>query len=126
MMKREVINLGAASRAPLSAGIKVGHMLYTSGQVPVNRETQEVPGSIAEQTRQTLENLKDILHAAGTDFDQVIKVLVFLTDMADFEGMNEVYREYFPVAPPARSTIGVAGLARDEFKVEIELIALVP
>ena len=125
-MKREVITTGAASSAPLSPGIRVGDLLYTSGQVGINRASGEIPVGVREQTQQTLENLKEVLEAGGTSLEHVIKATVFLTDMAEFEVMNEVYREYFPTDPPARSTLGVLALAREEFQVEIELTALVP
>jgi len=124
-MERMVVTLpGSSSTAPLSPAIKVGDLLFTSGQVG-RQPGCEIPEGIKEQTRICLENLKRVLEAGGTSLDRVVKSTVFLTDMADFDAMNEVYRGYFPAKPPARSTIGVAGLAHPNFLVEIEVIALV-
>jgi 2-iminobutanoate/2-iminopropanoate deaminase len=82
-----------------------------------------VEGEIAEQTARCLENLKAIVEAAGSSLDRAVRVGVFLKDMNDFEAMNEVYARYFPVNPPARTTIEAARLPRD-FRVEIDMIAL--
>ncbi len=122
----------ATSNAPAAIGpytqaIRVGGMLYTSGQVALDPATgQLVEGGIAEQTRQALENLKAVLIAGGSSLDRVVKTLVFLRSMQDFAAMNEVYAEYLASAgsvAPARSTVAVAGLPRDAL-VEIEVIAL--
>ena len=78
---------------------------------------------IEEQTRFTLENIRDVLERAGSSLDRVVKVTVFITDMSQWPKMNEVYREYFPVDPPARSALGANGLALPELLVEMEAIA---
>ncbi len=124
-MKREIVKLdGPPSKAPLAPAVKAGGFVYTSGNVGVNRQEGTVPEGVQAQTRQTLENLKEVLGAAGSSLDRVVKANIYLTDMADFQAMNEVYREYFPVDPPARTTVGISGLASDKLVVEIELIAL--
>ena len=125
-MKKEIIQTpDSLAHLPLSPGVKVGNLLFTSGNVGVDRSTGEIPEGVAQQTRQTLENLRKVLDAAGVGFDDVIKSTVYLTDMEnDFAEMNEVYREYFPTDPPARSALGIKALANDKLKVEIELIVL--
>ena len=99
--------------------------MFVSGQIPTNPETGEfVAGGIAEQTEQVFKNLKAVLEAAGSSLDQVVKTTVFLADMKEFSGMNEVYATFFSGAPPARATVAAAGLPRDA-RVEIEAVALV-
>ena len=99
--------------------------MFVSGQIPIDPETGEfVAGGIAEQTTQVLKNLKAVLEAAGSSLDQVVKTTVFLADMKEFSGMNEVYATFFSGAPPARATVAAAGLPRDA-RVEIEAVALV-
>lgn len=111
---------------PYNQAVKTGHLLYTSGQIPIDPATGTmVPGGIREQSIQVMENLKAILEEANATFNDVIKTTVFLSDMADFPSLNEVYGEYFEHAnAPARSTIAVAGLPLGSL-VEIELIAKV-
>jgi 2-iminobutanoate/2-iminopropanoate deaminase len=115
-----------AAIGPYSQAIRVGDMLYTSGQVALDPATgQLVPGGIAEQTTRALENLKAVLIQAGLDMTHVIKTTVFLKNMSDFAAMNEIYAKY--LAPegaiaPARSTVAVAALPKDAL-VEIEIIA---
>lgn len=111
---------------PYNQAVKSGHLLYTSGQIPVDPETGiKVEGGIREQTIQVLENLKGVLEAAGACLEDVIKTTVFLQDMADFAEFNGIYAEYFPEATaPARSTIQVAALPIGA-RVEIELVAKV-
>jgi len=115
-----------AAIGPYSQAIRVGDLLYTSGQVALDPASgQIVAGGIAEQTTRVLENLKAILETAGSDLSQVVKTLVFLKDMNDFAVMNEVYGKYLAsagVVPPARSTVEVARLPKDAL-VEIEVIA---
>ena len=111
---------------PYSQAVRVGDMLFCSGQIPTDPSTgQFVPGGITEQTTQVFENIKAILAAAGIDFVHVVKTTVFLQDMADFAAMNEVYARYLApegAIPPARSTVQVAALPRNAL-VEIEVIA---
>ncbi len=115
-----------AAIGPYSQAILVGDTLYTSGQVSIDPKTNEfVAGTIAEQTIRVLENLKAVLAEAGFDLGQVIKTTVFLQSMSDFAAMNAVYGQYLApegVAPPARSTVQVAGLPKGAL-VEIEVIA---
>jgi len=109
---------------PYNQAVKSGHLLYTSGQIPIDPQTGDmVSGGIREQTIQTLENLKAVLEAAGSTLGNVLKTTVFLADMADFPEMNTLYAEYFGEdEAPARSTIQVAALPKGAL-VEIEAIA---
>jgi 2-iminobutanoate/2-iminopropanoate deaminase len=115
-----------AAIGPYSQAVRVGDLLFTSGQVGLDPASGVlVPGGIREQTTRVLENLKAVLAAAGLDMVHVVKTTVFLKDMADFAAMNEVYAKYLAagrVVAPARSTVAVAGLPKDAL-VEIELIA---
>jgi 2-iminobutanoate/2-iminopropanoate deaminase len=115
-----------AAIGPYSQAVRVGDTLYTSGQIALDPATGNiVEGGITEQTTRVLENLKAVLHCAGTDFAHVVKTTVFLKDLKDFTAMNEVYAKYFiseGVVPPARSTVQVAALPKDSL-VEIECIA---
>ena len=122
---KKIISTTAAPAAigPYSQAIQIGDMLYTSGQIPLNPQTMEVESDcITAQTKQVMENLKAVLSAENVTFDNVIKCTIFLADMNDFGKVNEVYGEYFPQNPPARSCVEVARLPRD-VKVEIECIA---
>lgn len=111
---------------PYSQGIKDGDRVYVSGQGPVDPETGEVVSDdVGEQTTQTIENLAAILEAAGTSLDDVLKANVYVTDMDDYETVNEVYAEYMSEPYPARSAIEVADLPID-IGVEIEVVAAVP
>jgi 2-iminobutanoate/2-iminopropanoate deaminase len=113
-----------AAIGPYSQAIKAGGFVFVSGQIPIDPRTgQFVAGGIAEQTQQVLKNLSALLEAAGSSIDRVVKTTVFLADMKDFTGMNEVYATFFSGAPPARATVAAAGLPRDA-RVEIEAIAL--
>jgi 2-iminobutanoate/2-iminopropanoate deaminase len=115
-----------AAIGPYSQAVRVGDLVFTSGQVGLDPATGAlVEGGIQAQTVRVLENLKAVLAAAGLELAQVIKTTVFLTDMGDFAAMNEVYSQYLAaegVVAPARSTIAVAGLPRGAL-VEIEVIA---
>lgn len=125
-MKKEIISTakGFVSRSPLSQAVKVGNMIYISGQIPVDSATMKVVSEdFSVQVRTVLENIKGIVEAAGISLHEVVKTTVFLTDMARFQEMNEIYREYFPVAPPARTCIGVKELPRNA-QIEIEAIAV--
>jgi 2-iminobutanoate/2-iminopropanoate deaminase len=115
-----------AAIGPYSQAIRVGEMLYASGQVALDPATgQLVPGGIAEQTVRALENIKAVLTEAGLDMTHVIKTTVFLKNMSDFAAMNEIYAKYLApegTVAPARSTVAVAALPKDAL-VEIEVIA---
>lgn len=111
------------SDSPLSQAIVTDDLIFVSGQVPVDPDTGEVvEGGIGPQTRQVMENVSAVLEAAGSSMDDVVKCQVFITDVDDFAGMNEVYAEYFGDPDPARSAIEVSDLAID-IAVEIEAIA---
>ena len=113
-----------AAIGPYSQAIKAGGFVFASGQIPIEPQTgQFVAGGIAEQTRQVLQNLGAVLEAAGSSLDLVVKTTVFLADMKEFSGMNEVYATFFSSPPPARATVAAAGLPRDA-RVEIEAVAL--
>ncbi|WP_373899075.1 RidA family protein [Haloimpatiens sp. FM7315] len=124
-MNKEVISTKGAPGAigPYSQGIKIGELVYTSGQLPIDVKTGEMPATIEEQTKQSLENVKAILESVGSNLDKVVKTTVFLKDMNDFAKMNEVYGAFFNGAYPARSAVQVARLPKDAL-VEIEVIAL--
>jgi 2-iminobutanoate/2-iminopropanoate deaminase len=111
---------------PYSQGIiSTGDFLFTAGQIALDPKSgQIVAGDIKVQTRQVMNNITAILRQAGVTMSDVVKTTVFLKDMNEFAGMNEVYGEYFKETPPARSTVEVARLPRD-VKVEIEVIAAV-
>ena len=124
-MKREIVNPLNKPTPVLSPAVKIDNLVYTAGQVGVNPETGELAGpGMQEQTKQVMENIKLLLEAAGSSMDKIIKCLVFITDMKDFQEMNEVYTSYFDKEPPARSCVEVAALARKELIVEIEAIAI--
>ncbi|GAB4120022.1 MAG: RidA family protein [Roseiflexaceae bacterium] len=124
-MERKIINTPDAPQAigPYSQAVTAGNLVFCSGQIPLTPAGQLVEGDVSVQARQVLENLKGLLAAAGSSFEQVVKTTVFLADMNDFAAMNAVYAEYFTSNPPARSTVQVARLPRD-VKVEIEAVAL--
>lgn len=114
-----------AAIGPYSQAVRVGDMLFASGQVGLDPATgQIVDGGIVEQTKRVFENIKAVLAAAGSDLTQVVKTTVFLKNMSDFAAMNEIYATYLApsgVVPPARSTVAVAGLPKDAL-VEVEVI----
>jgi 2-iminobutanoate/2-iminopropanoate deaminase len=114
-----------AAIGPYSQGMKVGELVYTAGQIPLDPATMQVVGSTIEaQTDRVLQNLKAILEAAGASLSTVVKTTVFLTDMGEFSGMNEVYSRWFGDHKPARSTVQVGRLPKD-VKVEIDAVARV-
>jgi len=108
---------------PYSQGVVANGFLYTAGQIALDPATMQVESEgITEQTEQVMSNLAAILAAAGSDFAKVVKTTVFLTDMADFQAMNEVYARAFGEHRPARSTVAVSGLPKG-VRVEIEVVA---
>lgn len=112
-----------AAIGPYSQGVAGEGIIITSGQLPLNPETGSMPEDITAQTRQSLENVKAVLQAAGTDMDKVIKTTVFLKSMDDFAAMSEVYSTFFTEGSyPSRSAVEVARLPKDAL-VEIEAIA---
>jgi 2-iminobutanoate/2-iminopropanoate deaminase len=112
-----------AAIGPYSQGIKVGNLIFTSGQLPMNPKSGELAADIEGATKQSLDNVKAILEAANSSMDKVVKTVVFLRDMNDFVAMNAVYATYFPTNPPARSAVQVARLPKDAI-LEIEAVAL--
>jgi len=125
MMTKETISTDKAPGAigPYSQAIKVGDLVFCSGQIPIDPVTGEfVSQDVAEQTKQVLKNLSAVLEAAGSGLGKVVKTTVFLADMGDFAAMNDVYAEFFSENKPARATVQVARLPRDA-RVEIDCIA---
>jgi 2-iminobutanoate/2-iminopropanoate deaminase len=121
----EVVQTDGAPKAigPYSQAIRSGGLMFLSGQIPLDPASGTlVTGSVADQTRRVLENLKAVLDAAGLSLAAVVKTTVFLKNIDDFAAMNEVYAQYFTDRPPARSTVQVARLPRDA-AVEIDAIA---
>ena len=115
--------LAPAAIGPYAQDVATGDLVITSGQLPINPATGAFPEGIAEQTSQSLENVKAILAQAGTGMDRTIKTTVFLSDMNNFGAMNEVYATFFTEGNyPARSAVEVARLPKDAL-VEIEVIA---
>jgi 2-iminobutanoate/2-iminopropanoate deaminase len=124
-MAREIISTDKAPAAigPYSQAVKLGNLLFVSGQLAIDQNTGElIEGDVKEHTRVALENAAAILAKAGTSFDRVLKATIFLADMGDFAAVNEVYGKYFPVDPPSRSCVQVGALPKGA-PVEIELIA---
>ncbi len=122
---KKVINTKAAPAAigPYSQAIRVGNLVYTSGQIPIDPATGSfVEGGVKEQTRQSLLNVKAILSEAGLTLGDVVKTTVFLADMNDFADMNSVYAEFFSEPYPARSAVAVKTLPKGAL-VEIEVVA---
>jgi 2-iminobutanoate/2-iminopropanoate deaminase len=126
---RKVIATPAAPNAigPYSQGIQVGKTLYVSGEIAIDPKTNQVMvnAAIEDQTLRALENIKAIVAAAGMTMDNVVSTTVFLTDINEFDRMNQVYATFFGPAPPARATVQVAHLARD-VKIEISAVAVAP
>ena len=127
-MSKEAISTSNAPAAlgPYSQAIRLGNIVFTAGQGPIDPTTQKiVPGGIVEQTTRVMENLKAILEAAGSSLEKAVKASVFLKDLNDFSAMNTIYARYMAtegVAPPARTTVQAARLPGD-ILVEIDVIA---
>ncbi len=126
MSKKSVYSKGAPEPiGPYSQAIVVNNLLFTSGQIAIDPKTGNlVAGDIKSQTRQTLENIKNILEAGGSGVSNVIKTTVFLKNIGDFAEMNEVYAEYFGESKPARSTVEASKLPKDAL-VEIDAVAFI-
>ncbi|MFO7152838.1 MAG: RidA family protein [Bacillota bacterium] len=122
---KQVIKTEKAPKAigPYSQAIMIGDFLFASGQIAINPATGEiVEGGIEAQTKQVMENVKNILQAAGMDFSNVVKTTVFITNMNDFAKVNEIYATYFTENPPARSCVEVSKLPKGAL-IEVEVIA---
>lgn len=114
----------AAPIGPYSQGIKAGGFVFVAGEKGLDVKTGKiVPGGIAAETRQTLENIRGILEAAGSSLDKVVQSFVFMTDLSDFAEMNAAYAEYFTATPPGRTTVQVSGLPAGAH-IEITMTAL--
>jgi 2-iminobutanoate/2-iminopropanoate deaminase len=127
MMERQVVSTDQAPKAigPYSQAIRVGDFVFCAGQAGLEPATGVlVKGGIEAETRRVLQNLAAVLQAAGSSMSRVVKTTVFLTNMDEFQKMNAVYAEFFPSAPPARSTVQVSRLPKDAC-VEIEVVATV-
>jgi 2-iminobutanoate/2-iminopropanoate deaminase len=123
---KKIISTNEAPGAigPYSQAVRSGNFLFCSGQIPLDPKSgQIVPGDIAGQTRRVLDNIAAVLRAEGLTFDSVVKTTIFLTNLGDFQKLNEIYGSYFEQNPPARSTVQVAALPKGA-NVEIEVIAV--
>jgi 2-iminobutanoate/2-iminopropanoate deaminase len=123
---KKIISTSEAPAAigPYSQAVRSGRFLFCSGQIPLDPKSgQIVSGDITAQTRRVLDNIAAVLRAEGLTFDNVIKTTVFLTDLGDFQTVNEIYSSYFKQEPPARSTVQVSALPKGA-KLEIEVIAV--
>jgi len=124
-MSKKIIK---TDKAPLPVGpynqaVSVGNFIFTAGQIPLDRQGNMVPGGIKEQTEQVIQNLIAVLGRGGSSLDKVIKATVYMKDLNDFTGMNEVYAKHFTgETAPARSTLQVARIPKDSL-VEIEVVA---
>ena len=123
--RRAIVPADASARRTFSPGIMSGDFLHVSGHLGSDPSTRRMPDGIGAQTHQTLANIENVLAAADMDLSHVVRVNVFLTDMSTFREMNEAYLEFFPNDPPARITVGCAGLALGA-AVEIDCIAARP
>jgi 2-iminobutanoate/2-iminopropanoate deaminase len=125
MPVKEIITAEKAPKAigPYSIANRFGDLIFTAGQLGLDPAAMQLaPGGVEAETRQALTNVKNVLEAAGSDLDHVLKTTIFLRDMADFAKVNAVYAEFFTANPPARSTVAVAGLPMG-CAVEIEVVA---
>ena len=126
-MNREIVNTDLAPKAigPYSQAVISNGFVYTAGQIPMNPKTGKVEASdLKGQVRQVLDNLSAVLEAANSSLKEIIKLTVFMVDLNDFAILNNVFKEYFPEDPPARSAVQVSRLPKDVL-VEIEAIAVV-
>jgi 2-iminobutanoate/2-iminopropanoate deaminase len=123
---KKIISTSEAPAAigPYSQAVRSGNFLFCSGQIPLDPKSgQIVSGDIATQTRRVLDNVEAVLKAEGLTFENIVKTTIFLTDLGDFQTVNEIYGSYFKQQPPARSTVQVSALPKGA-KVEIEVIAV--
>ncbi len=125
-MKKEAVKTGPAPLGlPFSPAIRFGELLFVSGQGPIDKNGKVITGDIRAQTKVTLENFKKILEAAGSNMDCVLQTTVYLKDLVEYSGMNEVYSSFFHDPKPARTTIQ-AGDLLFRMKVEVQGIAYLP
>jgi len=123
-MRQAISSPGApAAIGPYSPAIRAGHLLFVSGQIPLDPETgQIVPGDVTAQTRRVMDNIGALLEAAHLTYDDVVRATIFLVDLNDFAAVNDAYGSYFTPPAPARATVQVARLPRD-VRLEIDVIA---
>ncbi len=121
-VQKEVIKMEQAEGRPFSPAVKFGDLLFLSGSIGMDPETNELPQDVGAQTKQCLENLGLILRQANMDYSDAVRCTVYLADLEDYAEMNKAYIAFFPEDPPARACVQVAGLVRDA-KVEISMIA---
>lgn len=124
-MPKEIISTNEAPAAigPYSQAVKVGDIVFVSGQIPLDPATGEmVPGDVEAQTKRVMENLRAVLAAAGAGFEHVVRSTIYLTNLGDFAKVNAIYGSYFPKEPPARATVQVSALPRGS-QVEIDVVA---
>jgi 2-iminobutanoate/2-iminopropanoate deaminase len=125
-MKKEAVKTGPAPLGlPFSPALKFGELLFVSGQGPIDKNGRVIPGDIRVQTKATLENFKRIMEASGSDMDCVLQTTIYLKDLAEYPGMNEVYSSFFSDPKPARTTVQAGDLLFG-MKVEVQGIAYVP
>jgi 2-iminobutanoate/2-iminopropanoate deaminase len=125
MSSREIVKTNKAPDAigPYSQAVKINKMVFISGQIAIDPKTQQfIDGDIETQTRRVLDNMKAVIEAAGSSLENVMKTTIYLTDINDFQKMNEIYASYFSTGKPARSTVCVAALPKNA-KIEIDAIA---
>lgn len=126
-MSKKIIRTDKASLpvGPYNQAVAFGNLVFTAGQIPLDKQGNMVPGGIKEQTEQVIANLTAVLGEAGSSLDKVIKATVYMKDLNDFAGMNEVYGKHFKnETAPARSTLQVARIPKDSL-VEIEVVAYI-
>lgn len=126
-MEKQIIHTSNAPEAvgPYSQAIKINNMIFTSGQIPLDSETNELVGEdIDSQTRQVLKNITAVLNEAGVGLEKVMKTTVYIKNMDDFNTVNEIYSEFFTENPPARSVVEVARLPKDVL-IEMDVIAII-
>jgi 2-iminobutanoate/2-iminopropanoate deaminase len=123
---KKIISTSEAPAAigPYSQAVRSGNFLFCSGQIPLDPKSgQIVPGDIATQARRVLDNIEAVLKADSLTFENIVKTTIFLTDLGDFQTVNEIYGSYFKQQPSARSTVQVSALPKGA-KIEIEVIAV--
>ena len=126
MLKKQIqTNAAPAAIGPYSQAVQVGDFIFYSGQIPLDPDSGTmVAGGIVEQTQQVMKNMQAVLHASGLDFADVVKTTIYLTDLADFATVNEIYGESFTDIPPARACVQVSALPKGA-SIEIEWVSTV-
>ncbi|MBO8137335.1 MAG: RidA family protein [Desulfotomaculum sp.] len=127
MSEKTIISTKEAPAAigPYSQAVRVGPLLFVSGQIPVNPATGDIPGNVQDQTHQSMKNLQAIIQEAGGTLKNVVKTTVFIKNMDQFAEVNEVYGQYFQEDPPARACVEAARLPKDVL-VEVEAVVYLP